>query len=323
MEKKTVTKFDPVGYAKFVVEGIVTKLERARRDEGETKARWLINHVTGVPFGDITTKGIKPMIREQWDALGKFLDRVIAGEPIQYVVGNTDFLGRVFQCDKRALIPRPETEELVEVVLDVVGAASRRDSSNCGLNPLPQKPFQIIDVGTGTGCIAISLALALPNAHVIATDISMDALALARENADALFVVPPSGGTDRLKPGLQTNLKFRQADLLDGFEPDSADIIVSNPPYIAENEAASLAPEIREYEPHSALFAGADGLAVIRRLVVQSRAVLRPGGWLFMEIGENQGAAVQKILKDAGFVEIEVRKDLAGHDRIAQARRVR
>jgi release factor glutamine methyltransferase len=285
-------RFDAVSYANFVVEGIATKLQRAGRDECEIKARWLINHVTGVPFGDITTKGIQPMIREQWDALGKFLERVIAGEPIQYVVGNADFMGRIFQCDKRALIPRPETEELVEAVLAVANRATAQ---------------RIIDVGTGTGCIALTLALELPNAEVIATDISADALALARENATA--------------HGQESRVTFRQADLLDGLESQSADIIVSNPPYIAEVEAASLAPEIREHEPHSALFAGADGLTVIRRLVDQSRAVLRPGGWLFMEIGENQGVSVPKILEAVGFTEIEVRKDLAGHDRIAQGRR--
>lgn len=292
MEKKSVTKFDAVSYTNFIIEGIATKLERAGRDEGATKARWLINHVTGVPFGDITTKGIKPMIREQWDALGGFLKRVIDGEPVQYVVGNTDFLGRIFACDKRALIPRPETEELVEAV----AALSERGYKDGAT---------IVDIGTGTGCIAISLALELPNANVIATDISADALALARENATM--------------HGQDARVTFRQADVLDGFEPESADIVVSNPPYIAENEAASLAPEIRNHEPYSALFAGADGLVVIRRLVDQSRAVLRPGGWLFLEIGENQGAAVLRILEDAGFVEIEVRKDLAGHDRIAQA----
>ena len=290
MEKKPVTKFDAVSYTNFIVEGIATKLERAGRDEGATKARWLIHHVTGVPFGDITTKGIKPMIREQWDALGGFLKRVIDGEPIQYVVGNADFLGRIFQCDKRALIPRPETEELLEAVLVVADRAL---------------PLQIIDVGTGTGCIAISLALERPASHVIATDLSAEALALARENAAA--------------HGLSDRVAFRQADLLEGFEQESADIVVSNPPYIADGEAASLAPEIREHEPHTALFAGADGLAVIRRLVDQSRVVLRLGGWLFMEIGENQGVAVPKILEAAGFAEIEVRKDLAGHDRIAQA----
>lgn len=299
MEKKVATRFDAVSYANFVVQGIAAKLERAGRDEGGTKARWLISHVTGVPFGDITTKGIRPMIKEQWDALGEFLHRVIAGEPVQYVVGNADFLGRVFLCDRRALIPRPETEELVEAVAALVRAWPETASSPARL--------RIVDVGTGTGCIAISLALELPRAEVIATDLSAEALALARENATA--------------HGQDARVTFRQADLLDGFAPASADLIVSNPPYIAENEAASLAQEIREHEPHAALFAGADGLAVIRRLADQAAVVLRPGGRLFLEIGESQGESVRGILDGAGFTEIAVRKDLAGHDRIVQGRR--
>ncbi len=284
--------FDAVAYAKFVVEGIATKLERAGRDEARTKACWLINHVTGAPFGDITTKGIKPLIKEQWEALGEFLNRVIAGEPIQYVVGNADFMGRVFKCDKRALIPRPETEELVATVLTAADRATSR---------------QIIDVGTGTGCIAISLAFECPAAEIIATDISANALALARENAAA--------------HGQDSRIKFLQTDLLDGFEPQSADIIVSNPPYIADAEATSLAPEIREHEPRTALFAGADGLGVIRRLIPQAFQVLRPGGRLFLEIGETQSAAVKHLLEQAGYSDVTTRKDLAGHDRIAAARK--
>ena len=285
------TTYDPVAYGKFVLDGMTAKLAKAGIDEPEVKVRWLIQHVTGVSFGELATRGLKPMIREQWDALGAFLHRVIQREPIQYVVGNTDFMGRIFTCDKRALIPRPETEELVETVLKTLGPGAAR----------------VIDVGTGTGCIAVTLAAENPSLEVIAVDISDDALALARENAQAHAV--------------EHRIAFRRANLLEDVPPASLDAIVSNPPYIADGEAASLATEVRDHEPALALFAGTDGLSAIRPLIAQAATVLRPGGWLFMEIGENQGAVVRALLEAGGWTQIEIRKDLAGHDRIAMARR--
>lgn len=292
--------FDAVAYARFVIDGLAAKLERAGRDEARTKALWLLHHVTGVPFGDIAARGIRPLIKEQWDELGRLLDRVAAGEPVQYVVGNADFMGRVFSCDKRALIPRPETEELVAAVVALVKAWPRPPVAASS----PARP-RIVDVGTGTGCIAITLALELPGADLLATDISAAALALAGENADAHNVA----------------VAFRQTDLLAGFEPASVDLVVSNPPYIADGEAAALAPEIREHEPHAALFAGPDGLDVIRCLVEQAATVLRPDGWIFLEIGETQADAVTHLMVRTGFSGVTVRKDLAGHDRIVQGHR--
>jgi release factor glutamine methyltransferase len=222
-------------------------------------------------------------------------------------------MGRVFACDKRALIPRPETEELVAAVAALAKAW-----------PAPSPPrLRIVDVGTGTGCIAITLALELPEAELIATDISADALALACGNAAAHgleYSVRTATG-DGMKPELQRRLGFMESDLLAGIEPAGVDIVVSNPPYIADGDASSLAPEIREHEPRAALFAGPDGLAVIRRLVGQAAAVLRPGGWLLLEIGETQAVAVQSSLAGAGFRDVCARKDLAGHDRMVQGRR--
>lgn len=291
-KRRLPENFNPVAYANFTVSGIAAKLERVGRDEAQTKALWLMNHVTGTPFGDILTKGIQPMIKEQWDALGEFLNRVITGEPIQYVVGNADFMGRIFFCDKRALIPRPETEELVAAV---VALAKQKYGGSA----------TIVDIGTGTGCIAISIALELPSASVTATDLSADALELARLNATA--------------HGQDARVTFREADLLAGFAPQSADIIVSNPPYIGTNERVAMAQEILEHEPHAALFAGGDGLDVIRRLAPQAFEVLRPGGKLFIEIGESQGASVSQLLAQSGFADVSVAKDFSGHDRIVRA----
>ena len=153
----------------------------------------------------------------------------------------------------------------------------------------------------------MTLAAENPELDVVAVDLSEEALALAQENAQAHAVAH--------------RITFRRGNLLEDVPPDSLDAVVSNPPYIAENEAASLAPEVRDHEPALALFAGADGLAAIRPLVAQSAVALRPGGWLFLEIGENQGAPVRGLLEAGGWANIENRKDLAGHDRIAVARR--
>ena len=284
--------FSPLAYASFVVDGIAAKLEKAGRGEPRQKALWLVNHVTGVEFGDILTRGLKPMIREQWDALGALLQRVADGEPVQYVVGNTDFRGRVFQCDKRALIPRPETEELVDLALGAVR------------KPGTDAP-RIVDVGTGTGCIAISLALEQPGAHVLATEISPDALALARQNAGLLGA----------------EVDFRETDLLAGIASGSLDLVVSNPPYVGLCEKHRMDADVLAHEPASALFAGEDGLDVIRRLLPQAAQALRPGGRLLLEIGDEQGPAVRALLETEGWNDIAIRKDLAGRDRFADARK--
>lgn len=280
--------YSPLSYAAFVVDGIASKLEKAGRGEPRQKALWLINHVTGTPFGDITTKGLRPMIREQWDALGTFLQRVVDGEPVQYVVGNADFFGRVFTCDKRTLIPRPETEELVERVLTAA-------------KTMGPEPLRIVDVGTGTGCIAITLDLELPDARVTATELSAEALALARQNAAAMG----------------SEVDFVQTDLLAGLEAESADLIVSNPPYVGLREKHRMDADVLKHEPESALFAGEDGLDTIKRLLPEAHRCLRPGGRLFLEIGDEQGPAVLELLTAGGWSEPAVHKDLAGHDRFA------
>jgi release factor glutamine methyltransferase len=220
--------------------------------------------------------------------------RIVAGEPIQYVLGDMEFMGRLFKADSRALIPRPETETLVESVLA------------CKDVWLSQTPA-IADVGTGTGCIIETLALARPNGKFLAIDASADALALARENAVRL--------------GVDGRIEFMEGDLLTGVQPASLDLVVSNPPYIPTAEIELLQADIRNYEPRLALDGGFDGMSVISKLVPQAFACLKPGGWLFLEIGEDQGKRVKALMKNVGFEEVEVRKDLSGHDRIACGRK--
>jgi release factor glutamine methyltransferase len=206
------------------------------------------------------------------------------------------------------LIPRPETEILVEEVLvairrrgfqprsheqDVVVEQTRQDASST---------LKIADVGCGTGCISLSLLHELPTAEVTAVDISPEALALARENAERL--------------GLSKRFQTLENNLLEGIDDASLDVVVSNPPYIFSNVWKNLEPCVRDFEPQLALDGGADGLDLIRPLVSQAARVLKPGGGLFIEIGYDQGLVVFQTLENAGFQHVEIKKDLSGLDRI-------
>lgn len=220
------------------------------------------------------------------------IKRLGAGEPLQYVVGDTDFMGHRFRTDKRALIPRPDTEPLVNAVLA------------CEALWTIAKPA-VADIGTGSGCIVVSLALARPAADYRAVDRSEQALALARENA--------------AQNGVADLIRFLSGDLLGGFESASLDAVVANLPYIPSADCLTLPRHIAGHEPMSALDGGADGLDLIRRLAAEARRVLRPGGWIFLEIGFDQGARVVDTLVANGFAEPAVLQDLGQRDRVVRA----
>jgi release factor glutamine methyltransferase len=226
-------------------------------------------------------------------ALRRGLARVAAGEPVQYVLGEWDFRGLTLKVDRRALIPRPETEQLVEHVL--AAAALWR-----GGQP------QVIDVGTGSGCIALSLAQERPQARLVAIDSSADALALARENAAHC--------------GLATRVVFIEGWGCGAFRAGSIDAVVSNPPYIASGVVPTLDRWICEHEPLAALDGGPDGLMCIRAITRDAAMVLKPGGSLFYEIGDDQGPAVRDILESHGFADVAIRNDWSGRVRFATAR---
>ena len=227
------------------------------------------------------------------EAMRRGIARLGAGEPIQYVLGEWDFRSLTLKCDRRALIPRPETEELVTRVLKFAKAYA-----------VP-RPF-VVDVGTGSGCIILSLAREMSDGIFLGLDISADAVALAQENA--------------ARCGLADRVKFAVADGLDDFdEPETVDILVSNPPYIATADCAALDPRIRDWEPMNALDGGPAGLDFYERLVGDALNVLKPGGGVFFEIGDGQGEALCKLFFDAGFNDIRVEPDYAGHDRYASA----
>ena len=229
------------------------------------------------------------------EAMRRGMARLVKGEPVQYVIGEWDFRHLTLKCDRRALIPRPETEELVTRVL----AHLTRSPF-----PVPRSPF-IVDVGTGTGAIILSLAQEFKGEAVfLGTDVSEEAVALARENAE--------------RCGLKDRVKFAVADGLDDFdEPECVDVIVSNPPYIESSVCDTLDPRVRDFEPRSALDGGASGLDFYDRYLGDALNILRPGGAVFFEIGESQGPALAKLMADYGFSQVCIEKDFAGHDRYA------
>lgn len=222
----------------------------------------------------------------------ELLERRYRGEPIQYITGETEFYGLPFRVTPDVLIPRPETEHLVEKVLDLAARF--------------QAP-RIVDVGTGSGAIAVALAHLLPHAQITAIDLSAPALAIARENAE--------------RNRVSNRIRFLQGDLLTPVAGQQFEIVVSNPPYVPTSDRASLTVEVRDHEPALALFADNDGLEVYRRLVPAAFAALIPGGFVALEIGYAQSPAITRLLKESDFDRIEFVPDLQAIPRVACAQR--
>jgi release factor glutamine methyltransferase len=221
------------------------------------------------------------------------LQRRGAGEPTQYILAHTEFYGLAFRCDERALIPRPETEHSVDAVI-----------TRCKAQP----DARILDVGTGTGCIAVSLAVHLPLAKFVATDLKGSTLDLASENASNHQV--------------EDRIDFRTSDLYEQV-PEEFDVIVSNPPYVEAGSQKLLQREIRDWEPPEALFAGPDGLAILEPLIRQAPSHLVQGGHLIVEIGATQQEAVLALFDRSGaFDAPETVADLQGHPRVMCARKM-
>jgi release factor glutamine methyltransferase len=212
---------------------------------------------------------------------GLLVDRRARREPMAYIIGEREFWGLPFEVTRAVLIPRPETELIVEEALELF----QGDTA----------PGVIIDACTGSGCLAVALAVEFEHAQVIATDISEAALRVARRNA--------------VRNGVGARIDFREGDLLDRVT-ERADLIVSNPPYVASRDAAGMVPEVREHEPHIALFAGDDGLYVFRRLFPSAETRLRPGGTFIVEVGYDQDGAVAAIAARNGWRLSHVRQDL-------------
>ena len=261
--------------------------EKARRD-----AEVLLLHASGRSRTDLLAHGEDEFSLAESLRYKSLLDRRTKGEPIQYITGETEFYGLPFRVTPDVLIPRPETEHLVETVV----ALARSFAAP-----------RIVDIGAGSGAISVALAHHLPKARITTTDLSEAALAIAREN------VRSSGVADRIC--------FLQGDLLAPLAGEKFDIIVSNPPYVPASDRDSLSVEVREYEPLLALFAGEDGLDIYRRLIPAAFVALTSGGFIALEIGYGQADAVQNFLRAAGFAQIEFTPDLQSIPRVAAAQR--
>jgi release factor glutamine methyltransferase len=234
------------------------------------------------------------------------LARRVTGVPAQYITGHQEFWGLDLIVSPSVLIPRPETEHLVEAVVELVSRFESQQNHD-------QKPrtgvsaphnLRLVDVGTGSGAIALALATELPSAEIHATDISAEALEVARSNV--------------ARHKLASRVEFHKADLLNGFPPGSLDFVVSNPPYVGESEEGSVQLEVRRFEPRNAVFAGPTGLEVIERLIPAALTILKPGGWLVFEISGTIADRVRLLL--SSWDAVEIRNDLQGIARVAIAK---
>ncbi|MCB1055961.1 MAG: peptide chain release factor N(5)-glutamine methyltransferase [Acidobacteria bacterium] len=254
------------------------------------EALLLVARVLGLNEAQVLARGRQEVSEEQHVRFVELLERRVTGEPVAYLFGEREFYGRSFRVDPRVLIPRPETEHLVETALSL---------------PLPREPW-ILDVGTGSGCIAVTLALELPGARLVAADLSFDALAVALDNARRL------GASERIF-GLRT-------DLAAGLDLERFDLLVSNPPYVDRADAPSLSPEVTAYEPHTALFAEDRGFAALSGLL-DAALELRPGRPLLVEIGAGQLDRVVAGAEARGLEVLQVVADYASIPRtVALAR---
>lgn len=230
------------------------------------------------------------------------------GVPAQYITGHQEFWDMDLIVSPAVLIPRPETEHLVEAVLELASADRVSDADRpphtSQFHTNTHNTIHIVDVGTGSGCIALALAKELVNAEISATDISAAALGIARANA--------------ARHRLGERIQFHQANLLDGF-PSGFDFVVSNPPYVGESEADQVQLEVRKFEPRNAVFAGTTGTEVISRLIPQAHAALQPGGWLVLEISGTIADEVKRLLRE--WDNVNILPDLQGIPRVVRARR--
>jgi release factor glutamine methyltransferase len=246
-------------------------------------AELLLAHVLGWDQTALLTHPERLLTGEESEQFNRLVERRLGSEPMQYLTGKQEFFGLCFEVSPAVLIPRPETEHLVEAVLE---RFEREDAA------------RIVDVGTGSGAIAVALAHALPHSRVTAVDLFPAALEVARRNAE--------------RHGVIHRLTLLASDLLAAVKSDGFDAVVANPPYIAAGEV--LEPQVANYEPPTALYAGPTGLEIYERLIPQAARVLKPGGWLMLEIGYGQSPAVRNLMD--GWADVSLVNDLQGIPRV-------
>ncbi len=270
--------------------GARRRLAAAPFQPSRREAALLLGHVSGLSEAQVLARGPEPVAAAAAARFEALLARRLVGEPVAYLFGEREFHGRPFWVGPEVLIPRPETEHLVEAALAL---------------PLPAAP-RVLDLGTGSGCLAITLACELAGARVLATDRSFAALAWARRN--------------RRRHRVDASVRLLQADWLGAFAQGPWDLVISNPPYVDPALAPALSPEVRDFEPATALFAPAAGLAAYRAIAGEA-GKLRLGTWLLFEIGDGQLAGVEAIVAASRLEVVEVRADYAGKPRVVVLKR--
>jgi release factor glutamine methyltransferase len=262
-------------------------------DEARLHTELLIGRVLGLTRLQVYLQYDRPLDDQELASFKALFKRRLVHEPLQYILGETEFMGLPFMVDRRVLIPRQETEILVEI--------AAKDLQEAGPEP------NVLEVGTGAGNIAVALGRLVPTARILSIDVSEEALEVAAENIARNDV---------------TNVVVRQGDIrVEPLEPGAFDMLVSNPPYVSLKEFETLQPEVRDYEPPLATTDGSDGFSLISRIMEVASTALRAGGWLLMEIGFGQGPAVLRLAADRGLNGGELIPDYAGIPRVFRVRR--
>lgn len=270
---------------KELLKQVITELRECGNDNPVFEAHAIFRHVLKLSATDLVLMHEKKVTKRQEEKILGFCRRRAKGEPLQYILGTQEFMSLEFKVTPNVLIPRADTETLVEYVIDRF-----RD-----------KGFSLLDIGTGSGCIPLSVAAYCPNAYVRGVDISPEAEKIAKENCKKL--------------ALSHRADFSLCDIMSEIPKGKYDVITSNPPYIESHIIPTLQTEVKDYEPHLALDGGTDGLMFYRRICTLAPSLLNKGGMLIFEIGYDQGAAVTKLMEN-NFDDIKIIKDIPGNDRV-------
>lgn len=281
-----------------ILDWTVAYLKEHGSDTPRLDAEILLAHARNCPRIQLYTQYDTPLTDSQRSTMRDLVRRRAAAEPVAYLVGHKEFFSLDVLVNRHVLIPRPDTETLVMTALDTV--RERASSANSGG---PDSPADILELGTGSGCIAVALAKNLPFARVTAVELSPEAIQVARSNME--------------RHQLAEQITLLEGDL---FAPVGGgrrfDVIVSNPPYVCREELEQLDPDVRDHEPHHALDGGPDGLDVIRRIVAESPDYLKKQGWLMLELSSEQASTVRQRMLERGFHNVQIKQDLAKRDRV-------